>query len=159
MESIISSRILQVPLFISLTFIVKLNPDLHFHDQTFGIWFDLRISRKRWDIGQTLLLPSNTKSCLDFRWVSLHLTLAHSKDEDQKSCTFQLRITRKWWYITILLLPSNTIDTLLLQTLLLPSNRKHSLLFEQTYLHFTLIHSKGQAHAPFVCEYLMNLDR
>ena len=34
-------------------------------------------------VGQTLLLSSNKKSCLDFRLVYLHLTWDHSNGQDQ----------------------------------------------------------------------------
>ena len=45
-----------------------LDTDLHFQGQTFGILFDWRISRKRWEIEQTLLLSINRKSRIYIEW-------------------------------------------------------------------------------------------
>ena len=50
-----------------------LNLNLHFQGQTFGILFDLWISHIWWEIEQTLLLPSNRKSCICHRMPQLKM--------------------------------------------------------------------------------------
>ena len=50
--------------------------------------FLLWLSRKWWQIGQTLLLPIHRKWPIGFRLVYLHLTLAQSKGQDQRLAYF-----------------------------------------------------------------------
>ena len=59
-----------------LTFILKVKDCNRVHWEV-RIW----LSRKRQQIGQTLLLPIHKKPHVTFRLAYLHLTLAHSKDQ------------------------------------------------------------------------------
>ena len=47
-----------------------------FQGQPLGIWFSMRISRKLWEMKQTLLLPSDWKSCICHQMANVvHLDL------------------------------------------------------------------------------------
>ena len=129
------------------------------------------------------LSMSIIKSCIGFRLAYLHLTLSHSKGQDQgyahvydeylgygdrygkiiiiikqqvsigiltfglgtfwrsrtRSCIFHQWISWIWW--------------LMGKTLLFQSGRKSCIGFRLSYLHWTLIHSKGQSpgHAYSKC--------
>ena len=50
--------------------------------------FNLRISRRWYQIGQTLLKPHNRQLCIAFRLAYAHLTFAHSKTQGQDHAHF-----------------------------------------------------------------------
>ena len=71
--------------------------DLHFQGKNLNrvhwevhTWlsFRLRISRKRWQIGQTFLLPINRKSHVAFKIAYLYLLISISKCQDQGHAHF-----------------------------------------------------------------------
>ena len=80
------------------------------------IHFRLRISRKRWQIVQTLLAPTNIKSKTAFALTYLRLTLAHFKLEDQSHAHFN------WLYL------ANRDE--IWKTLLVTTNRKSHVAFD-----------------------------
>ena len=109
-----------------LTFMFKVKHSNRLHED---------ISRKRWQMGQTLLLPTQ-KSRGDISISIFTLILAHSKLQGQGHAHLD-RISRKLWQIR--------------QTLLLSTNMKLHMTFQLAYLHLTMVHSKGQGqgHAHF----------
>ena len=91
--------------------------------------FRLRISRKRWLVGQTLLLPTKMTSHTASSPFA-HFTFNLGARSISRSRTFRLLISRKPCRIG--------------HTLLLPTNRKSHVGFRWAYLHFKFIYSKGQ---------------
>ena len=55
--------------------------------------------RKRWPIGQILLLPIHRMFPVGFWLAFLRLTLAYSKDQTSRSCILWLQISRELWNI------------------------------------------------------------
>ena len=108
------------------------------------MWF----FRKRRQLGQTLLLPTNRKSYMAFRLAYLHLTLGHSKGQGQGYTYFDW-ISHKRWQIW--------------QSLQLSTHRKSHVAFQLLYLHLILAHSEfqgqGQGQGHFDCEYLIKDGR
>ena len=75
-----------------------------FDHDLFSCTFWLSISRRWWQIGQTLLFATNKKSQVGFWWADLYLTSAHSKGQGDPRLNW---ISFNWWQITpMLLLPS-----------------------------------------------------
>ena len=106
--------------------------DLHFQGKKNRIEyirkFHTWLSRKRWQIGQTLLLPTHIKYHLTF-WIDIYI-----------------------WPWPILKVTINAMHIFTngdRQTLLLPTNRTSHMAFPLAYLYLALAHSKGQGHAHF----------
>ena len=59
------------------------------------------MSHKRWQIEQTLLLPTNRKSQMAFSLTYLHLAFAHSKDQSQGHAYFDCEYLENGdrWYL------------------------------------------------------------
>ena len=89
---------------------------------TFQMW----ISWKQWQIGQTLLLPTNRMSHKTFQLAYLNLNLNHSKGQGQGHAHF---VCKYLW----------NDDR---ANIILPSNMKSNMSFRLIYLDLTFAHSK-----------------
>ena len=67
----------------------------HFQGQSFSIFLDLRISRKRWVIEQTLLSPSDSKADIYHRIVPLRMLYAVTLTNIFNVTNFEMWISRK----------------------------------------------------------------
>ena len=74
-----------------------LDLDLHFQGQRFGILLDMRISSKRWEIEQALLLPPDGKSDVCHRMVPPRMLYIMTLTYISKVMNFEMWISRKRW--------------------------------------------------------------